>query len=90
MSISSKIDGLTISRNAIRTKMVNAGQALSTDKLADLASKLDILDTSDATATSSDIIIGKSAYINGSKVMGSLDIATVGDIQSILNGSYGY
>lgn len=42
MSILSKLNAIIEARNTIRTKLVNAGQALATDKLSDLASKLNL------------------------------------------------
>ena len=89
MSISSKISGLTQSRNTIRSKMVSAGQATNSDKLSALATKLTFPDESDATATASDIISGKTAYVNNQKVTGILDVATSQDIQDILDRTYG-
>ena len=71
MSITDKIESLVLSRNTIRTKMKAVGQAGSNDKLATLASNLNILDTSDANATENDILTGKTAYVNGEKIVGT-------------------
>lgn len=51
MSIQSKITALTAARDIIRTKMVAAGQALATDKLAALATKLKLNHTETVTPT---------------------------------------
>lgn len=88
MSISSKIAELTASRNSIREKMVAANQATASDKLSTLATNLTIssgTDTSDATASASDIMSGKTAYINGGKVTGTLAFATVAEMKTAID-----
>ena len=57
--------------NAIRTQNGSSDTYLPSE-MADAIIALPVLDTSDATATTDDIISGKNAYVNGIKISGSL------------------
>lgn len=85
MSVNSEITRLTSARNTIRQKMISAGQAISTDDLTDLATKLNVINTSDANATSEDILVGKTAYVNGIKITGTLSYMTSSDLADIVS-----
>ena len=43
-------------------------------QIFDVVGTLEVLDTSDATATANDISLGKTAYVNGQKITGSLPL----------------
>lgn len=64
---------------------------LTSDKIASGESVLGMegtyegLDTSDATATASDILSGKTAYVNGDKITGTLEISD-NSIMKLSNG----
>lgn len=65
---------------------VNSG-VYTTGKITVSAIPSQYIVTTDATATASDILYNKTAYVNGSKITGTFELARVNDTTLILNNT---
>lgn len=81
----------TATANAIRAKMSTTATIMwneATGFADDINNISTGVDTTDANATTGDILDGKTAYVNGEKITGSLTAMTSAQIQTAVNAGW--